>query len=57
MHATNAALEPLFSSAKCMKMFLTNTATWNRLDHCIILHDMHWEKADQPSMIEMAMKR
>ena len=49
--ATNATLEPSLSVAKRIKMFLT---AWNRLHHCIILQDIHCEKADEPNMIEMA---
>ena len=51
--ATNAANEWSFSAMKCIKTYLRNTISRNRLNHCMLLH-VHCKKTDQLNIIKIA---
>ena len=50
---TNVIIERSFSAMKRIKTYLRNTIIGNRLNHWMLLH-VHWKKADQLNMIEIA---
>ena len=51
--ATNATSEWSFSEMKCIITYLRNTASGNRLNHCMMLH-IHFKMTNQLNMIEIA---
>ena len=50
--ATNATSERSFSAMKRIKTYLRSTASGNRLNHCMLLHD-RCKKTDQLNMSEI----
>ena len=53
MPATNASSEKAFSGMKRIKTYLRNSATNNRLNHCMVAH-VHAEDVDKMNTIEIA---
>ena len=51
--ATNATSEWSFSEMKRIITYLRNTASGNRLNHCMMLH-IHCKMTNQLNMIEIA---
>ena len=51
MPATNASSERAFSGIKRIKTYLRNSATKNRLNHCMVVH-VHAEDVDKMNTIE-----
>ena len=50
---TNATSDRSFSTTKCIKTYLRNNTSENRLNHCMLLH-VHCKKTDQINMTEIA---
>lgn len=52
---TTATAERSFSALKRIKMYLRNSMSQERLNHCLILH-VHREKTDDLSLPEIAQE-
>ena len=52
---TTATAERSFSALRCIKTYLRNSMTQQRLNHCLILH-VHREKTDNLNLTEVAQE-
>ena len=53
MPVTNASSERAFSRMKRIKMYLSNSTTNNRLNHCMVVH-VQAEDVEKTNTIEIA---